>query len=100
MVERTIHVEVVYAGSGQPVRRRVALADGSTVMQAIAASGIVVMLPGDAIDPARLGIFAQKVAPDRLVQEGDRIEIYRPLTLDPMEARRRRARGGAGRRGQ
>jgi putative ubiquitin-RnfH superfamily antitoxin RatB of RatAB toxin-antitoxin module len=92
MAERTIQVEVVYAGVGQPVRRRVELADGSTVMQAIGASGIAAVLPDGAIDPARLGIFARKVMPDRLVREGDRIEIYRPLSLDPMEARRRRAR--------
>lgn len=92
MAERTIRVEVVYAGAERPVRRRVELADGCTVMQAINASGIVAMLPDGAVDPARLGVFARKVAPDRLVQEGDRIEIYRPLLLDPMEARRRRAR--------
>jgi putative ubiquitin-RnfH superfamily antitoxin RatB of RatAB toxin-antitoxin module len=92
MAERTIRVEVVYAGTEQPIQRRVELADGSTVMQAIDASGIAAMLPHGAVDPARLGIFARKVAPDRLVREGDRIEIYRSLLLDPMEARRRRAR--------
>jgi putative ubiquitin-RnfH superfamily antitoxin RatB of RatAB toxin-antitoxin module len=92
MAEHTICVEVVYAGEEQPIQRRVELADGCTVMQAIDASGIVAMLPAGTIDPARLGIFARRVAPDRLVREGDRIEIYRPLLLDPMEARRRRAR--------
>jgi len=92
MAERTICVEVVYAGPGQPIRRRVELIDGSTVMQAISASGIAVMLPDGAIDPARLGIFARKVTPDQLVREGDRVEIYRSLVLDPMEARRRRVR--------
>ncbi|NMW23089.1 RnfH family protein [Rhodanobacter soli] len=92
MAERTIRVEVVCAGAEQPIQRRVELADGCTVMQAIDASGIATMLPAGTIDPARLGIFARKVAPDRLVREGDRIEIYRPLLLDPMEARRRRAR--------
>lgn len=92
MAERTIVVEVIHAGMGQPIVRRVELADGSTVMQAIDASGITAMLPDGAVDPARMGIFARKVAPDRIVREGDRIEIYRPLMLDPMEARRRRAR--------
>jgi len=92
MAERTIRVEVVYAEPGQPIRRRVELIDGSTVMQAISASGIAVMLPDGAIDPARLGIFARKVTPDQLVREGDRVEIYRSLVLDPMEARRRRVR--------
>jgi putative ubiquitin-RnfH superfamily antitoxin RatB of RatAB toxin-antitoxin module len=35
------------------------------------------------------------VAADRVLEEGDRVELYRPLTLDPMEARRRRAKRGA-----
>lgn len=92
MAERTLRVEVVYAGTEGPIRRRVELAEGSTVMQAISASGIAAVLPAGAVDPARLGLFARKVAPDRQLREGDRIEIYRPLLLDPMEARRRRAR--------
>lgn len=92
MAECTIRVEVVYAGAEQPILRRLELADGCTVMQAIDASGIAAMLPDGAIDPTRLGIFARKVESGRLVREGDRIEIYRPLLLDPMEARRRRAR--------
>ncbi|HEY8587459.1 MAG TPA: RnfH family protein [Rhodanobacter sp.] len=92
MVDRTIHAEVVYAGAGQPIVCRVTLAEGSDVQQAIDASGIARLLPDGSIDPARLGIFSRKVAMDQLVQDGDRIEIYRPLLLDPMEARRRRAR--------
>lgn len=92
MAERAITVEVVHAGTAGQILRRVELAAGSTVMQAIEASGIVEMLPRGALDPRRLGIFARKVAPDQPVHDGDRIEIYRPLLLDPMEARRRRAR--------
>jgi len=92
MAERTIMAEVVYATAGQQILRRVELAEGSTVMQAIDASGIAGMLPGGAIDARHLGVFAHRVAPDQVVQNGDRIEIYRPLMLDPMEARRRRAR--------
>ena len=92
MAERSIRVEVVYAETERPIQRRAELADGSTVMQAIEASGIIEMLPHGALDPHRLGIFARKVAPDQLVHDGDRIEIYRPLLLDPMEARLQRAR--------
>ncbi|KZC18366.1 RnfH family protein [Rhodanobacter sp. FW510-R12] len=92
MAERTIRVEVVYAGTGRPVVRQIELAEGSTVMQAIDAAGLAAVVPGGAIDPSRLGIFARKVPPDRIVRQGDRIEVYRPLMLDPMEARRRRAR--------
>lgn len=92
MAEHTIRIEVVYAGTEGPVRRWVELAEGSTVRQAISASGIIAALPADAVDPGRLGLFARKVTPERQLREGDRIEIYRPLMLDPMEARRRRAR--------
>jgi hypothetical protein len=92
MAEHTITVEVVYASAEKQILRRIELVEGSTVMQAIEASGIVEMLPHGAVDPDRLGIFSRKVSPQQKVQEGDRIEIYRPLTLNPMEARRRRAR--------
>ncbi|WP_430389602.1 RnfH family protein [Dyella sp. 20L07] len=89
-----VTVEVVYAGPVTQVVRRVTLPAGSTVMQAIEASGITQAVAGLVIDPARLGIFSRKVATDHLLSEGDRVEIYRPLTLDPKEARRRRAHEG------
>jgi hypothetical protein len=93
MAERPITVEVVFAGpASRLVRRRVEVSMGCSVIQAVEASGIAQCLPADVIDPSRLGIFARKVAPDQLVRDGDRIEIYRPLVLDPMEARRRRSR--------
>ena len=89
-----LNVEVVYAGPSQQVVRRVSLPAGSTVMQAIEASGLARDIPGLVVDPSRLGIFSRKAAPDQVVGEGDRVEIYRPLTLDPKEARRRRAHEG------
>jgi putative ubiquitin-RnfH superfamily antitoxin RatB of RatAB toxin-antitoxin module len=92
MAKRSITVEVVYAGAEQQILRRVELTEGSTVMQAIDASQIAKVLPHGAVDPDRLGIFSRKVPAEQVLQTGDRIEIYRPLTLDPMEARRRRAR--------
>ena len=94
MTEHTITVEVVYADAEQQILRRVELTDGSTVMQAISASRIIDVLPGGVIDPNRLGIFSRVVSAQHVLQAGDRVEIYRPLTLDPMEARRRRARKG------
>lgn len=93
MVEPSIGVEVVFADGGSVVvRRRVRIADGCTVAEAITASGIASSLPPGAIDPARLGIFGHKVVAGQRVRDGDRIEICRPLTFDPMEARRRRSR--------
>jgi len=89
-----ITVNVVYAEAERQFVRRLTLPAGSTVMQAIEASGIAEAMAGLVIDPARLGIFSRKAAPDQVLGEGDRVEIYRPLTLDPKEARRRRAREG------
>ncbi|MEO6800920.1 MAG: RnfH family protein [Rhodanobacter sp.] len=93
MAERTLTIEVIHVDvASQVVRRWAKVPAGSTVMQAIAACGIAPMLPVAAVDPARLGIFGRKVTPDELLHDGDRVEIYRPLVLDPREARRRRTR--------
>ncbi|MEO8810612.1 MAG: RnfH family protein [Rhodanobacter sp.] len=93
MAESDITVEIIHAGAaGRIERRSIELPKGCTVMQAVGACGIAASLPDGAIDPARLGVFGCKVAPDHLLLDGDRVEIYRPLVLDPMEARRRRSR--------
>lgn len=92
MVDRMLAVDVVYADPERQILRRIEVTTGSTVGQAVEASGIPEMLPDGSVDPGRLGVHGRKVASTQPVQAGDRIEIYRPLTLDPMEARRRRAR--------
>jgi putative ubiquitin-RnfH superfamily antitoxin RatB of RatAB toxin-antitoxin module len=86
----TIRVEVVYALAGREDSSRVTLPAGATVTEAIGASGIAARHPG--IDLRRLGIFGKTVAADARLADGDRVEIYRPLALDPKEARRRRAK--------
>ncbi|MGP1666637.1 MAG: RnfH family protein [Rhodanobacter sp.] len=92
MAERLITVEVVYADAERQLVRRLAVAAGSTAMQAVMASGLSGLLPSGTLNPSRLGIFSRKVDAEHVLQAGDRVEIYRSLTLDPMEARRRRAR--------
>jgi putative ubiquitin-RnfH superfamily antitoxin RatB of RatAB toxin-antitoxin module len=89
-----VTVEVVFAEPSRRWLREVTLPEGSTVAQAIEASGIVRDIPGLVVDPARLGVFSRKVTLDHVLGEGDRVEIYRPLTMDPKEARRRRAHEG------
>ena len=89
-----VTVEVVFAEPSQRWLRKVTLPSGSTVAQAIDASGIARDIPGLVVDPTRLGIFSRKVGPEHVLGEGDRVEIYRPLTIDPKEARRRRAHEG------
>ena len=89
-----IAVEVAYAGPEGQVVIPLRLASGSTAWDAVALAQP--NLPAGVVpDPGRLGVFAKKVAADRVLEEGDRLELYRPLILDPMEARRRRAKRGA-----
>ena len=85
-----IAVEVAYAESGRQFLRRLELAAGATVAEAIAASGLEREF---ALEVAALaaGIWSKPVARDARLNEGDRVELYRPLKVDPKEARRRRA---------
>ena len=80
-----LRVEVVHALPDRAEVVAVRLAAGATVRDAIAASGLKAEF-------GRLGIFGATVKLDTPLRDGDRVEIYRPLVLDPKEARRRRAR--------
>jgi putative ubiquitin-RnfH superfamily antitoxin RatB of RatAB toxin-antitoxin module len=65
---------------------------GATLGEALRASGVLERHPQ--FDPARqaVGIWGRVCALDTVLKEGDRVEIYRPLQVDPKEARRRRQR--------
>ncbi|MFJ2538642.1 MULTISPECIES: RnfH family protein [unclassified Pseudomonas] len=93
MVESMIEIEVVFAAVDRQVLRTVSLVEGATVRSAVFASGIDIEFPELNLSECPLGIFGKVVSdPDaRLVQAGDRIEIYRPLLADPKEVRRLRA---------
>ena len=93
MVEPVIEIEVVYAAVDRQVMRVISVAESATVRAALMASGIDGEFPGLDLSSCPLGIFGKVIAdPDtRQVQEGDRIEIYRPLLADPKEVRRLRA---------
>ncbi len=88
-----MRVEVAYA---RPDRQRlvtVELAAGATARDAVRASGLVDEFPEIDVERARLGVFGRACADDTVLRAGDRVEIYRPLQIDPKEARRRRAGG-------
>ena len=63
---------------------------GSTVRDAVLASGWKDCCPGE--EPADLGVWGRRCAPQQPVREGDRVEVYRPLVVDPKVARRERFR--------
>jgi len=92
-----VRVEVVFcSGPGQVHRVTLDLAPGATVGAALRASGL---LERHGLDPAQAtsGIWGRKRDADALLREADRVELYRPLQVDPKEARRqryRRQRGG------
>jgi len=86
-----MHVEVVYA---LPLEQDVTSLDvsaGATVRQAVVGSGMLVRHPDIDLRVARVGIWGRLTTLDSVLREGDRVEIYRPLQIDPKEVRRRRA---------
>jgi putative ubiquitin-RnfH superfamily antitoxin RatB of RatAB toxin-antitoxin module len=87
-----IQIEVVYALPERQIVRRLSLPPGTTVEQAVNLSEINHLFPEFDLSRNKLGIFGKLVKPDRALHDGDRVEIYRPLILDPKDSRRKRAR--------
>lgn len=86
-----LRVTVVYSPEPRRVHEEaLEVAPGATVMDALRASEMPTRFPELATANLSLGIWGQKTGPDQLVQHGDRVEIYRPLRVDPKEARRAR----------
>jgi putative ubiquitin-RnfH superfamily antitoxin RatB of RatAB toxin-antitoxin module len=91
-IDRGIVVEVVFCprpGVADVVELR--LPTGARLRDAVAASALAVRHPE--VDVARAGIWGSLKKPDTVLRDGDRVELYRPLQVDPKEARRLRQRG-------
>ncbi|MDX1901912.1 MAG: RnfH family protein [Gammaproteobacteria bacterium] len=86
-----IHIEIAYADQDHQELLSLQVPQGATVETAIERSGILEQFPAIDLMRHKVGIFSKVVSLNTLLQEGDRIEIYRPLQIDPKEARRRRA---------
>jgi len=86
-----VRVEVVYATPDRQELVSLELKAGSTVADAIERSGLAESFAGFEVDSPVVGIFSRKVELDRVLCDGDRVEIYRPLLADPKEVRRQRA---------
>jgi hypothetical protein len=88
----TISVRVVHCpGPGVADEVELRLALPATVRDALAESGMLARYPG--IDPRRVGVWGRVRRLDEPLRDGDRVELYRPLQVDPKEARRLRDRG-------
>jgi putative ubiquitin-RnfH superfamily antitoxin RatB of RatAB toxin-antitoxin module len=84
-------VTVSYSpGPRQVLEWPVDLPEGASARDAVLASGWCEACPGQ--EPADLGVWGRRCTPDHVVREGDRVEIYRGLLVDPKVARRERFR--------
>lgn len=90
-----IVVEVVYALPEKQYLRSVTLEEGSTVEQAIKASGLLELRRDIDLTSNKVGVYSRPVKLSDPLADGDRVEIYRPLIADPKEMRRQRAERSA-----
>lgn len=98
VAEARIHVEVAYARKDDQAILPVEGAKGLTAIEAIKRSGILARFPEIDLAANDIGVFGKVARPDRVLEPGDRVEIYRPLIADPKEARKKRAAEGKGMR--
>lgn len=84
-------VEIAFALPHQQIILPLEAPENCTVEKAVDASGILERFPEIDLSKNKVGIFGKLVKLDTLLGEGDRVEIYRPLIIDPKQARRQRA---------
>ena len=93
MADGLLQVTVVFSPEPRAVREwRVVLPQGSTVKDAIAGSGLRSEFADIDLDALGVGVWGRKAAPRQLLRDRDRVEVYRPLIVDPKVARRERFR--------
>ena len=90
-VAALLPVVVAYAKPLQEFLQPMQVAPGTTIGQAIEASGVLAAFPEINLVTQPVGIFARKKTLDTVLRANDRVEIYRPLIADPKDSRRKRA---------
>ena len=90
-MNQLIDIEVVYGLPHKQVLLSLKVPNGTTIENCIKLSGIVKHFPEIIPSEAVVGIFSKPDKLENIVKQGDRIEIYRPLTADPKEMRKLRA---------
>ncbi len=82
-------ISVCYAEQQKQLWLHIEVDEGTTVEQAIVQSGILEKLPHVDLETNKVGIFGKPTKLDKVIEEGDRIEIYDPITVDPETVERR-----------
>ncbi|CAB3791387.1 MULTISPECIES: RnfH family protein [Paraburkholderia] len=85
-----LSIEVCYASPGGQALIAVDLPEGATLQQALDASGILQRFPGIDLNTQKVGVFGKLKPLDTVLADHDRVEIYRPLLVDPKLSRQRR----------
>lgn len=89
----TLTVQIVFAaGPGKVFSKNIHVARGTSLREAVDLSGLQVEMQAADLARYRIGVWGKAKAGDAMACDGDRIEIYRPLSVDPKLARARRAR--------
>lgn len=96
MVSEKINVEVAYAYPDKVFLKKMELDQPLSVQNVILQSGVLQKFTEIDLRENKVGIFSRPAKLTDLVENGDRIEIYRPLIADPKEMRRKRAEGQKG----
>ena len=86
---KMVNVGVAYTTQTKQVWLKVELPDGSTVIDAIEESGVLDMFPEIDLQNQKIGIYGKMTKAGEKLKEGDRVEIYRPITADPKTVKRR-----------
>ena len=94
MAEQHIQVEVAYSKQAEQALLAVEGSKGLTVQEAIERSGIMQRFPEIDLGVNKVGIFGKLTRLTQSLENGDRVEIYRPLIADPKEQRKKRAAEG------
>jgi len=85
-----MNVGVCYAEIDRQLWMRLEVPDSSTIEEAIKLSGVLKLYPEINLSNQKVGIFGKIATLDTPVREGDRVEIYRQITVDPLTVQRRR----------
>ena len=91
MSEHRIRVWVCHSRMArQWLEVAVDVAEGTQLAEAIRSSGVLAGLSNEEVDALHIGVWSRKQPLDYLVRDGDRVELCRPLKVDPKVARRER----------
>jgi putative ubiquitin-RnfH superfamily antitoxin RatB of RatAB toxin-antitoxin module len=89
-----ITVSIVYASTEKQWLKELRVMRGTSAKELIGQSGFLTQIADfhdSVVDELNIGIYSQKIDVEHLMEEGDRLEIYRDLTADPKEVRRQLA---------